>query len=44
MSLDIMKESTQQEILRNMQMISALTASMAGAYPGSVKVERWSDV
>lgn len=44
MSLDIMKESTQQEILSNMQMISALTASIAGATPGSVKVERWSDV
>ena len=44
MSLDIMKESTQQEILSNMQLIAALTGSIAGATPGSVTVERWSDV
>ena len=44
MSLDIMKESTQQKILSNMQLISALTATIAGATPGSVTVENWSDV
>ena len=44
MSLDIMKESTQQEILSNMQLISALTGAIAGATPGSVTVEKWSDV
>lgn len=44
MSLDIMKETTQQEILHNMQLISALTGVIAGATPGSVTVEKWSDV
>ena len=44
MSLDIMKETTQQEILHNMQLISALTGAIAGATPGSVTVEKWSDV
>lgn len=42
--MDIMTESTQKKILRNMQLISALTATIAGATPGSVTVENWSDV
>lgn len=42
--MDIMKESTLQRIASNLQMQNALLAAIAGATPGSVKIDSFAQI